>query len=232
MFPAPTTIASSTPLRWTSTTASAIVATRAGSSPYSRSPISASPDSLSRTRWKIGAASAERAFSSELTASVISLGEGIADELVQLDLLLLERLRHGHGGVVNPRLLAERDGGEEFLAQAPFHDLRTHLLRLRQHVRLLLVDRALGRDLLRRHLLDRPEPRRREGDVHCEAAGEGGIASAHVDQHADLVGGWMHVFGQQLALAGLEAGRPPDLDGLPQPPHQLPPPPPQPRQRP
>src|SRR5437016_6570 len=50
MFPPPTTIATSMPRRWTAATSRAIVWTRSGSVPYSRSPISASPESLSSTR--------------------------------------------------------------------------------------------------------------------------------------------------------------------------------------
>src|SRR3954447_16365543 len=49
-FPPPTTIATSTPRSATPCTALAIAAMRAGSAPYSRSPISASPDSFRRTR--------------------------------------------------------------------------------------------------------------------------------------------------------------------------------------
>src|SRR5437763_382311 len=50
MLPPPTTIATSTPRRRTAATSRAIVWTRSGSVPYSRSPISASPESFSSTR--------------------------------------------------------------------------------------------------------------------------------------------------------------------------------------
>src|SRR4249920_3411790 len=50
MFPPPTTIAISTPLRCTPAISAATAATRAGSMPYSRSPIRASPESLRSTR--------------------------------------------------------------------------------------------------------------------------------------------------------------------------------------
>src|SRR5215218_5375496 len=53
-FPPPTTIATSTPRLATAWTALAIAAMRAGSAPYSRSPMSASPDSLRRTRRNAG----------------------------------------------------------------------------------------------------------------------------------------------------------------------------------
>src|SRR6266540_1279220 len=54
MLPPPTTIAISTPLRCTSTISSAIASIVGRSMPYSRSPMSASPDSFSRMREKAG----------------------------------------------------------------------------------------------------------------------------------------------------------------------------------
>src|SRR5450755_1458663 len=54
MLPPPGTIASCTPDSTTPRTALAIATTRSGSVPYSSRPISASPDSFSRTRLKIG----------------------------------------------------------------------------------------------------------------------------------------------------------------------------------
>src|SRR5690242_13986601 len=59
MLPPPTTIATSTPRRWTSATSRAIVLTRSGSVPYSRSPISASPESFSSTRRNTAGREAE-----------------------------------------------------------------------------------------------------------------------------------------------------------------------------
>ena len=50
MLPPPMTTATSTPSRCTSTTSCAIWSATGGSMPYERSPMSASPDSLSRTR--------------------------------------------------------------------------------------------------------------------------------------------------------------------------------------
>src|SRR5687768_18547836 len=54
MLPAPTTTAISTPWARTSPTWVATRSIWAGSVPYSRSPISASPESFSRTRLKRG----------------------------------------------------------------------------------------------------------------------------------------------------------------------------------
>src|SRR5579871_5677620 len=54
MLPPPGTIASCTPESTTPRTAAAIATTRSGSVPYSRSPISASPESFRRTRENTG----------------------------------------------------------------------------------------------------------------------------------------------------------------------------------
>src|SRR5918912_2507639 len=54
MLPAPCTTATSTPRSCTPLIWAAIASTRAGSVPYSRSPMSASPDSLRRMRSKAG----------------------------------------------------------------------------------------------------------------------------------------------------------------------------------
>src|SRR5918995_4935959 len=56
MLPAPTTIATSTPRPRTSPTWFAIRSICPGSVPYSRSPISASPESFSRIRLKLAEA--------------------------------------------------------------------------------------------------------------------------------------------------------------------------------
>jgi hypothetical protein len=68
MFPAPTTIPVSTPEVCTSTISSAIASIVPRSMPYSRSPISDSPESFSRMRRKTGRSSvAVATASSELT---------------------------------------------------------------------------------------------------------------------------------------------------------------------
>jgi hypothetical protein len=77
MFPAPTTIAVSTPEVCTSTISCAIASIVARSMPYSRSPISDSPESFSRMRRKTGRSSvAGVAASSEETV----IGRAPADE--------------------------------------------------------------------------------------------------------------------------------------------------------
>src|SRR5579862_4416694 len=54
MLPPPTTMAISTPRRWTEATSEAIACTHSGSVPYSSWPINASPESFSSTRRKTG----------------------------------------------------------------------------------------------------------------------------------------------------------------------------------
>ena len=104
MFPPPTTIASSTPRCWTPTISSAIAATRAGSRPCSRSPISASPESFRRTRRETG----RSAVLSAGTASVlVTLAELEPLELEHLGAFLAERLADRLCLVVDPDLLGE-----------------------------------------------------------------------------------------------------------------------------
>src|SRR5512132_3353920 len=58
MLPAPTTTAISTSRERVLPSCSAIRSTREASVPYSRSPISASPESFRRTRWNFGSSKA------------------------------------------------------------------------------------------------------------------------------------------------------------------------------
>src|SRR5919198_4742869 len=62
MLPAPTTTAISTPFAETSLICLVIASTRSGSVPYSSEPISASPESFSRTRLKRGDAIGWRSY--------------------------------------------------------------------------------------------------------------------------------------------------------------------------
>src|SRR5258706_9300224 len=78
MLPPPTTMRPCTPRETTSGTWLAIRAQKAGSTPYERSPRSASPDSLSRMRRYFGRTS--------LTSSAV-LAEGVAGEAPDLDVL-------------------------------------------------------------------------------------------------------------------------------------------------
>src|SRR5918999_3738 len=128
MFPAPTTIAISTPRSWSSRISPAIRSTSFRSRPYSFSPISASPESFSRTRRKAALPS----------CSCKSLPVVLDD----LQLMLLERLRDGLAGVVDPLLVGKDHLAEEPLREHPLNDLLSVFLRPRLHLR---EPRDLGR---------------------------------------------------------------------------------------
>src|SRR5919199_1519813 len=102
-----------------STISSAIASTVGRSMPYSRSPIIASPESLSRIRWKTGSAT-----------------QGEALELEHLGALLGEGLGHGLRLVVDPGLVEEDAAAlrEEALVHHSVDDLLARLLRLRLHL--------------------------------------------------------------------------------------------------
>src|ERR1039458_6746484 len=95
MFPAPTTIATSTPWSRTAVTCRATAPTRSGSVPNSSAPISASPDSFSRMRLNAGAIDVRAYSSSGL------LADGKAGKAADDDVLpgggrqLVTQLLHG-----------------------------------------------------------------------------------------------------------------------------------------
>src|SRR4029079_17634984 len=98
MLPPPTTIPTCTPRETTSATWPAIWAQKAGSTPYERSPRSASPDSFSRMRRYFGRGSTEvpvpPSAAISLTSSAV-LAEGVAREAPDLDVLAHGRDRVG-----------------------------------------------------------------------------------------------------------------------------------------
>src|SRR5919108_964299 len=169
MFPAPETIATSRPSACTSTISCAISSMRSRSSPYSRSPMSASPESLRRPRRKATCEPEGVAYVSR-GLTLISLREREPRELDDLEARLLECVAHRHGRVVDPDLLEQDLLGEEALLQHAVDDLPTNLLRFRLDVVGALEDPALFRDHLLGNLVRPDEPRRREGDVHRQAA--------------------------------------------------------------
>src|SRR5215210_5865844 len=207
MFPAPSTTAT-----WTSRSVRPWIwraswRTTSGSVPYSRSPIRASPESLSRIRLKTGSAtgpsgpdgeSGEAADDDVLPGRARELGPQLLDRLA---LVLVRVDVH----------LVEEDGLLHPLAQLALGDLAADLLGLvggllLEHAQLgllgVLGDVLLG-DVLRR---------RRGGDVQRDVAGERRevvVAGDEVrvavdlDQHADLVVG-VDV-GLHGALGGLAA---------------------------
>src|SRR5919109_1019098 len=103
MLPAPCTTATSTPRSCTPLICAAIASTRAGSVPYSRSPMSASPESLRRMRSKAGACTllgsdreaGEAADDDVLTGRARERGAELLDRLalvlVGVDVLLVEQ---------------------------------------------------------------------------------------------------------------------------------------------
>src|SRR5919201_1915752 len=145
MFPAPTTIAISTPSAWTAMISSAMASIVARSIPYSRSPISDSPESFNRMRWKTGRpVGAGATVSSDCTA--ISAYQREALELQHLRALFAEHLTDRLAGVVNPLLLCQHAVGEEALVEHALDDLLACLLGLRLHLVRVGEDLALGGD--------------------------------------------------------------------------------------
>src|SRR5918994_676425 len=187
MFPAPTTIAISTPRSWSSAISSAICSTSCRSSPCSLSPIRASPDSFSRMRRKAG-----------LLPSC-SACKGVTLVLEDLELMLLERLRDGLAGVVDPFLVGQDGLAEEALREHPLDDLPAVLLGAGLHLRQLLEDLELGRKVLLGDLVAMCVQRRREGDVHRQQPCDlGRPLRPHED--ADLVRRGMDVRGEDLVV--------------------------------
>src|SRR4051812_35363827 len=96
MLPPPITTATSTPVARTSTSSRATASTVSASRPYSRGPMSASPDSLRTTRENAGAA---RTASGAATASASSratvLGDRVPGVVEDLDAPLLQHLADG-----------------------------------------------------------------------------------------------------------------------------------------
>src|SRR5438128_4966756 len=149
MLPPPTTIAISTP-RWdTRCTSAAIAAMRSASAPYSALPISASPDSFSRTRLKAGCAPSVEGCALK---SVLGLRLADLEAREAADHDVLAGLRGGGRSEVLDRLAAvlvlvhvlllQQDDLLEPLSQLSLGDLGPHVLRLVGG--LLLVDAVLG----------------------------------------------------------------------------------------
>src|SRR5918995_1822085 len=173
MFPAPTTIAISTPCSWSSAISVAICSTSCRSSPYALSPIRASPDSFSRMRRKAG-------------LPLCLPGKGVALVLENFELMLLERLVDGLARVVDPLLVGQDCLAEEPLREHPLDDLLAMLLGAGLHLGQLLQDLELGRKVLLGDLVAVGVQRRREGNVHRKQPCDlGGTLDPHED--ADLV---------------------------------------------
>src|SRR6188474_1540263 len=118
MLPAPTTTAVSTPSRWTLMTSSATASIVARSMPYSRSPISDSPESFSRMRRKTGRGSA-RVVTASSGRTVTSAAQLEPLELENLRAFIGERLSDLLRRVVDPLLVGKHIGAEEALVEHP-----------------------------------------------------------------------------------------------------------------
>src|SRR4051812_7390974 len=122
MLPPPTTSASSTPERRTSAISAAICSTVSGSIPYSCLPISASPESFSRTRRNTLRPGTGDALCLVSTLAIRELSQSEPLELDHLEPGLLQRLADGLVRVVDPLLVDERRVGVP-LVQPPLDDL-------------------------------------------------------------------------------------------------------------
>src|SRR5215211_2368554 len=157
MFPAPTTIAISTPCPWSSAISAAMRSTSWRSRPYSLSPIRASPESFSSTRLNAG-------------LPFRSACKGVALVLEHLELVLVERLRDSLAGVVDPLLVGQDALAEEALREHALDDLVAVLLGTRLHLRQLGEDLTLRRQVVLGDLAARRIHRCGEGDVHRQQA--------------------------------------------------------------
>src|SRR6476469_9304608 len=211
MFPPPTTIASSTPVRCTSASSSASGSICSWSMPKSFFPDSASPDSLSRTRWNFATAFAAGVG---LAAMRALLCHGEALELDYLEPRLVEHVAHTLARLVDPGLLLEDDLLEPLL-DPTLDDLLAHLLGLLLDVRLLGEDLTLGVDLRLGHGGAADVQRPGRGDVHGQAVRLVSV-TAGVHEDAELVGRRVHVGGQDVAVGRFVADGVADDDVLTQ----------------
>src|SRR5919109_237049 len=196
MLPAPTTSATSTPRAATEVICSAIRVTRSGSVPYSSDPISASPESFSRTRLKRGDAIGWRSYGLQRAFTPRACAPKARPVRPRL---VLPHLEAREAGDANMLLLQQGDVPVPF-RELPVDDLSNHVVRLALLVRLRLEHRpfrlpGVAGDLLGRHIEGR---RRCPRDVESHLAGEflefrrAGdevCLAADLDQDADLAGG-------------------------------------------
>src|SRR5437763_3793629 len=138
----------------------------AGSIPYSRSPMSASPESLSRTRRKAGTLGRGRSRS----RAVPSSREREALELEHFGSRFGEHLANRLRAVVDPRLIGEHPAPlrKEALVEHSGDDLLTCLLGFRLHLLGVEVDLALRGDEVVGDVLAADPARIRPGAVHGE----------------------------------------------------------------
>src|SRR5829696_4393095 len=194
MLPAPTTIATSTSCARTSRTWLAIRSICAGSVPYSRSPIRASPEIFSSMRLNRAEANGRTLLLPHLEAREAGdayvlarlgrdLGAQVLDRLA-LVLLLVEVL------------LIEEDELGGPLLQLPLDDLLHDVVRLAVGLRLILQDAALVRHLLLGDVVQRDVLRVHRSDVDRDLArellevvvqGDEVRLAKHLDKDADAL---------------------------------------------
>src|SRR5262245_8733594 len=206
LLPPPTTRAISTPARCTDTISPASDSMCSWSMPNSRSPLSASPESLSKTREN---AASETGWGSALMAL---LCQGEARELDDLEAGLPENVPDALVGVVDPRLLGEHVALEP-LVEPALHDLLADLLGLVGHGLLLREDLTLGIGLRLRDGVARHVDRGSRSDVHGHLVRKVGRA-LRVQEHAELVRGRVDVRGKDLVLGAFVARGADDGDVL------------------
>src|SRR3954463_6033820 len=149
MLPAPITIATSTPVPWTSAISAASASTVGRSRPYSRSPISDSPETFRRTRRNATARSSS--VSAGAPAVPPSVSQGDALERNDRRARLAQHLGDGLGRLAAPRLVeqhAARRLRVVALREHALDDLLLRLLRLALELVGVEVDLLLGLDLV------------------------------------------------------------------------------------
>src|SRR3954452_879984 len=216
MFPAPITIATSTPASWTPAISRASPSTVGRSSPYSRSPMSDSPETLRSTRLNATRCSSSSACTGT-PAVTRSVSQGDALERNDLGAGLGEHLRDRLRRLAAPGLVEQHAAGrlrEEPLREHPLDDLLLGLLRLALELGRVEVDLLLGLDLLGGDLVTRERGGSAEGDVHRELAPDLLVAALELDEDADLLRRRVDVRNEDVAVLTLKAGAVADRDVL------------------
>src|SRR5438034_8080947 len=139
--------------------------------PYSRSPISDSPDSFNRRRRKTGSGSAGATTTSS-GRTLTSAAELEPLELEDLRTLVRQRPPDLLRRVVDPFLFGQHVRTEEPLVQHPLDDPVARLLGLRLDLVRSEVDLALLHDRLFRHIVAADPARFHGSDVHRDLARE------------------------------------------------------------
>src|SRR3954454_20186799 len=223
MFPAPITIATSTPASWTPAISRASPSTVGRSSPYSRSPMSDSPETLRSTRLNATRCSSSSACTGT-PAVTRSVSQGDALERNDLGARLGEHLRDRLRRLAAPGLVEQDAAGrlrEEPLREHALDDLLLGLLRLALELRGVEVDLLLGLDLVGGNLVACQRRGSAEGDVHRELARDLLVATVELDEDADLLRRRMDVGIERLPRLALGAGHGADDDVLAELRHEL-----------